>query len=131
MASGTIIVRTRTSDAELPVADAVVAFYTRGQFGGRELLALRRTDSGGRAAPVVLQAPKESDSQQPEAEDEPAPYRIVDIVADHPDYERVTVEDVQVFDGIITWQDITLLPNGAIEGAYDPEEVFHTPGQEL
>ena len=128
MARGTIITRTRTSDAELPVENAVVAYFAPGE-DGAELLAVRCTDPSGKAAPVFFDTPEGTESMQPEGQDDPTPYRVVDIVADHPDFERVTVKGVQVFDGIVTYQDIELVPLGA--DGIDPEEVFDTPRQEL
>ena len=126
MAHGTIITRTCTSDAELPVENVVVGYFAPGEDGG-ELLAVRRTDRSGRTAPAFFDTPELSESQHPEEPDDPAPYRVVDIVADHPDFDRVTVKDVQVFEGIVTYQDIELVPLGA-EGS---EEVFDTSRQEL
>lgn len=131
MASGTILIRTRTSDAFLPVENTAVAVYAPGAHDGRTLLAFRITDSSGRTAPVVLEAPSNSHSRVPEGEDAPKPYRTVDISADHPDYEPVTVDGVQVFDGVVTYQDIMLVPLGDPAAGHRPAEIFDIPGQDL
>ena len=131
MASGTIIAQTRTSDAYLPVENVTVAFFTPGQPGEQRLLAVRQSDASGKTAPVILEAPDFEESQQPEAEGAPVPYRIVDIVADHPDFERITVNGVQVFDGIVTYQDLMLVPLRAPALGNKPEEIFDTPDQNL
>lgn len=130
MASGTIIIQTRTSEASLPVEGVTVAVFEPGQRGGQNLLALRRTDSGGKAAPVVLDTPENFESLQPEGHGV-RPYRVVDIVADHPDYEQVTVDGVQVFDGIVTFQRIQMVPIGVPLPGEAPGEVIDIPGQEL
>ena len=62
---------------------------------------------------------------------DPEPYGVVDIVADHPDYNRVTVRQVQVFDGILTTQEIFLVPSPGIGVDAFPDTVYDTPDQGL
>ena len=131
MAYGTLISRVRTSDADLPVADATVAYYEAGAGGIKRLVGLRKTDRSGAAQPIELPAPDASASHQPDRTGDPAPYRTVDIVADHPEYNRVTIRQVQVFDGILTTQEISLVPSpGAGVDAF-PDVVYDTPDQGL
>ncbi len=131
MASGTIIAQTRTGDAYLPVENVTVAFYEPGERGMQHLLALRKSDSSGKTAPVVLETPALSESQQPEEAGEPAPYRVVDIAADHPGYEPIEVKGVQIFDGIVTFQDLMLVPLQDSSPDDSPEETFDTSSQDL
>lgn len=131
MASGTIITQTRTSDAYLPVENATVAFYEALAQGNGTLLALRKTDASGKTAPVELETPNLADSQQPVSVLGTKPYRTVNIIADHPGFEQITVDGIQIFDGIITYQDIMLVPNNAYVPGKRPQEVFLTPGQNL
>ena len=131
MASGTIISRVRTSDADLPIQNATVAYYEDAPGGVKRLVGLRKTDLSGMTQPIELRTPNASASQSPDASGDPEPYRTVDIAADHPDYNRVTVRGVQVFDGILTTQDITLVPSpGAGEAAF-PDTVYDTGDQGL
>ena len=131
MAFGTIISRVRMSDADLPVGNATVAYYEQGPGGEKRLVGLRKTDMSGIAQPIELSAPDASGSLRPGETGAPRPYRTVDIVADHPDYNRVTVRQVQVFDGILTTQDITLVPSpGAGVDAF-PDTVYDTGDQGL
>ena len=52
-------------------------------------------------------------------------------LADHPEYNRVTIRQVQVFDGILTTQEISLVPSpGAGVDAF-PDVVYDTPDQGL
>lgn len=131
MASGTIISQVRTSDAYLPIENATVAYYETDGRGGKRLIGLRKTDSSGKAAPIELATPGSSASQQPEEPGEPEPYRTVDIIADHPDYNRICILGVQVFDGIVTYQDIMLLPSPASGVEPFPETVYDTSDQNL
>ena len=131
MAFGTIISKVRTSDADLPIENATVAYYEEETGGRRRLVGLRKTDRSGVAQPIELSAPDAAASLQPEASGAPSPYSTVDIVADHPDFNRVTVRKVQVFDGILTTQDITLVPSpGAGVDAF-PDVVYDTGDQGL
>ena len=131
MAFGTIISQVRTSDAYLPIENATVAYYETGEGGGKRLIGLRKTDPSGKTAPIELDTPGSSASQQPEEAGDPCPFRTVDIVADHPDYNRVTVLGVQVFDGIVTNQDIMLMPSPASGVEPFPETVYDTSDQDL
>ena len=131
MASGTVISQVRTSDAYLPVENATVAYYQTDDGGRKRLVGLRKTDPSGKTAPIELDTPGFSASQQPEEAGDPAPFRTVDIVADHPDYNRVRILGVQVFDGVVTYQDIMLLPSPASGVEPFPETVYDTSDQDL
>ena len=130
MAAGTIISQVRTSEAYLPIENATVAYYEDLPGGVKRLVGLRKTDSSGRTQPIELAAPDAGKSKQPE-EGGPAPYRTVDIAADHPDYIRSVIRNVQVFDGILTNQDIMLVPAPGVGAAPFPEIVYDTGNQEL
>ncbi len=130
MASGTIISQVRTSDAYLPIENATVAYYEEAGSGAKRLVGLRKTDSSGRTQPIELSAPGAAESQRPD-DGGPAPYRVVDIVADHPDFNRSTIRNVQVFDGILTNQDIALVPSPGAGVAAFPETVYETGNQGL
>lgn len=131
MAFGTIISQVRTSDAYLPIENATVAYYENDPTGVKELVGLRKTDSSGKTQPIELSAPDASASQQPEQPGDPEPYRTVDIIADHPDFNRVTILNVQVFEGILTYQDIMLVPSPASGVEPFPGTIFNTGEQGL
>ena len=131
MAYGTLISRVRTSDADLPIENAAVAYYKAAPGGVKRLVGLRMTDRSGATQPISLNAPDASASLQPDAAGDPEPYGVVDIVADHPDYNRVTVRQVQVFDGILTSQDVVLLPSPGAGIVPFPETIYETGNQEL
>lgn len=131
MASGTIITQTRTSNASLPVENATVAYFEPAATGNLRLLALRKSDSSGKTSPVVLETPAAAASQQPDDGSSPVPFRLVNIIAEHPDYERVTIDNVQVFAGVVTLQNISFVPLPAPMMGVSPEEIIDTPAQNL
>ncbi len=130
MAFGTIISRVRTSDAELPIENATVAYYENGPGGVKRLVGLRKTDRSGITQPIELSAPDAGSSRQPDGNGA-QPFRTVDLAADHPDFNRVTVRQVQVFDGILTTQDIRLVPSPGAGTQAFPDTVYDTGDQGL
>lgn len=125
--NGTLQVRVFTSSAQLPVEGATVA-VTRPTTGGSTLLAVRVTDESGRISPISIAAPERSQSLSPGAR---RPWTPVDITAEHPDYERILVENVQIFAGITTVQELELIPLGEQPEVYNLTEVFEISGQPL
>ncbi len=131
MAFGTIISKVRTSDADLPIQNATVAYYEDASGGAKRLVGLRKTDQNGIPQPIELSAPDASASQKPDDAGDPEPYRTVDVVADHPDFNRVTVRHVQIFDGILTTQEILLVPSPGAGVDDFPDTVYNTGDQGL
>ena len=106
-ATGTILTRVFTSQAQIPVAGATVAFTQRGTEGHHTLLALRVTDANGRTAPVQVDTPDASASESPGTV---TPFAVCDIWAESPGYELLVVENVQIFAGTQTLQELGLIP---------------------
>ena len=106
-ATGTILTRVFTSQAQIPVAGATVAFTQRGPEGHHTLLALRVTDANGRTAPVQVDTPNASASESPGTV---TPFAVCDIWAESPGYELLVVENVQIFAGTQTLQELELIP---------------------
>lgn len=104
--NGFLNVRTFTSTAQLPVEDVTVT-VTQPTANGSRLIATRITDESGLIEPIAISAPDREESLQA---GNGRPFTTVDIVADHPDYERVLVENAQIFAGIDTQQEISLIP---------------------
>lgn len=126
-AYGFLTVRTYTSSAELPVAGALISVTQRSE-NGTVLLATRLTDPSGRIAPISIAAPERSDSLSP---GDAQPWTNVDITADHPDYDRVLVENAQIFPNVITEQNMELLPRSELPEAYNMTEVVDITAQPL
>lgn len=105
---GSVIARVYTSDAYLPLADAVVSFTRILDDGSRRLLAIRRTDSSGLTAPVYVETPDTSQSLTPGMS--VRPYASVDVQVEVPGYGGILAEGVQVFPGVETIQGLQLRP---------------------
>ena len=125
--NGFLTIRTYTSAAQLPVEDVTVS-VTRPDSKGTRLFATRITDESGLAGPIAIPTPDRSESLQAGVA---TPYTTVDIIADHPDYERVLVENAQVFAGVLSQQDIALIPLEARPEVFNLTETFQITPQAL
>ncbi len=125
--NGFLRVRVYTSDAQLPIEDATVSVTQPGASGSR-LLATRITDESGLIPVLTIPTPPASESQ---ASGTPSPYATVDIIVDHPDYERVLIENAQIFSDIISEQNIPLIPIEENPAVWNLTEVFPVTPQEL
>ena len=120
--NGYLSVHSFTSAARIPV-EGVTFTITQRRAQGVELLAVRIADESGRIAPVAIAAPDEAESQ--------SPFAVVDITADHPEFERILVENVQIFANITTDQNFALIPLAEQPEVWNMTEVFTIPAQEL
>ena len=126
-ATGYLTVRTYTSNAQLPIEGAAIS-VTQPTENGTHLIATRITDESGRITPIPILTPDRSESLTP---GNSHPWTSVDITADHPNYDRVLVENVQIFANIITQQNLELLPRSELPEAYNMTEVIDITGQPL
>ncbi len=127
-ATGTILTRVFTSQAQIPVAGATVAFTQRGPEGHHTLLALRVTDANGRTAPVQVDTPDASASESPGTI---TPFAVCDIWAESPGYELLVAENVQIFAGTQTLQELELIPLPEQSLTLLPETPVNVPPQNL
>lgn len=104
--TGSLIVRTFVSKAQLPVPDATVVVYTLASNGQKELLAVRTTNESGIAGPIELAA-TDSLGLTPNS---PTPYVDYQILVEHPNYQLAIFRDLQIFPGVQTIQDVPLIP---------------------
>lgn len=126
-ATGLLTVRVYTSNAELPISGATV-HVTQKTEKGDQLLATRITDESGKTTPIIIATPDRSESLTPGAA---APFTNVDITVDEPNYERALIENVQIFAGILTQQNLELLPNDAQPDAWNMTEIIPITAQPL
>ena len=126
-ATGLLTVRVYTSAAQLPIAGAAVTITQETKNGSR-LLASRITDESGKITPVRVDTPELSGSLSPGTNN---PFAIVNVLVDHPDYERVLIENVQLFPGILTQQNVDLLPISVQPEAWNMTEIIYITKQEL
>ena len=126
-ASGFLNVRVFASNAQLPIAGATVSITQAAQTGTR-LLAVRLTDESGRISTVRIDTPEKSESLSPGL---PIPFTSVDVTVDHPDYTRALLENVQIFTGIVTQQNVELIPLSARPDVHNMTDVVNTTAQGL
>lgn len=125
--TGILSVRAFASSAQLPIEGAAI-MITQPARNGVKLIASRITDRNGKITPVTIETPARSESQQSGGT---IPYTTVDITADHPDYERIVVENVQIFSGVLSRQNLEMLPVDSRPGTWNMTEIFEISGQEL
>ena len=104
---GSVLVRVYTSRAQIPVPDASVTLTRPTQDGRSDLIALRVTDESGLIQPISIPAPAAARSTHPGPEH---PYATCDIQVEHPDFQMLRVENVQIFSGVETLQVAELIP---------------------
>ena len=127
-AQGYLVAFAYTSDAMIPIEDATVTVTLRTASGLTELLAIRLTDESGRTGQLTIPTPDLSASQSPSRE---RPFTSVDITAEHPLYERILVEEVQIFPDTVTTQNLQMIPLDEAPEAWNQTEIFEVPPQNL
>lgn len=124
-ATGYIQVHAYTSYAQLPLENvAVTVTATDGT-----AIAMRLTDRSGRIAPIEIPVPDRSESLIPNPDEKP--FTSVNLYARSKGYEQFEMEDVQVFAGIVTDQDLAMIPLSELPNRWDQTAVFLTPPQNL
>lgn len=110
-ATGTLSVRVFTSRAQLPLEGATVVVAQRGEGSRYELLSIQNTDSSGLIRPVTIDAPPPGESTSPGGLPGPGlPFALCDVWAEQPGYIMLHVENVQIFPGVETMQNMALIP---------------------
>jgi len=125
--TGYLAVRVYTSQAQLPIEGATVT-VTQPTPNGTKLLATRITDRSGNITPVAIETPNKEESLQAGIR---IPFTSVDITADYPNYERILVENAQVFSGVLSQQNLELIPIEERPEFFNLTEVFQVTSQEL
>ena len=106
MQIGYIKARVYTSDAQIPIKNAVFNVYTADE-NKYVLLGTRITDEEGHTTVIPVKTPDSSLSQYQGNAD---PFTTVSIRIDHPDFRTYIVNGVQVFGGQVSIQEAFLLP---------------------
>ena len=105
--TGSLVVRTYTSQAQLPVSGATVIISSRSKDGRHNLYSIQTTDESGNTKPFQLSAPDEALSMSP---GQATPFSDYSLVVEHPGYFLATFEQLQVFPGVETVQNVPLVP---------------------
>lgn len=123
--TGYIQVRAFTSTAQFPLRDtAITITATDGT-----AIAMRLTDRNGLITPIEIPVPDREESLQPDPAE--LPYTVVNLYARKRGYEQVESENLQVFPGTTTYQELELIPLSELPGSWDQTAIFDTPPQNL
>lgn len=126
---GNIISYAFTSAGRIPLSEVVVRVLRENEQNGTDdLVSVRLTDRDGKTTAVEIETPPLADSQSPGNE---VPFSIVTMTAEAPGYERIRVENVQVFPNTQTIQNFRMIPLNANADYLSPEELFIIPPQNL
>lgn len=123
---GYIQVHAYTAKAQLPLRNVAIA-VTNDQ---GKIIALRMTNSSGKIdRPVEIQVPIPAAGLSPNTGI--VPYTTVNLYAKVADYEEIEANNIQVFPGIITVQDLQMIPLSELPQYQNQVEIFNTPAQNL
>lgn len=123
---GYLQVRAFVSSARIPLANVAVSVQTP----QGTLLAARLTNRSGMLdAPIPIEVPNRSAGLIPDTG--VVPFTQVNLFARKEAYEQIESENVQIFPGVITTQNLPMIPLAEFPDAYDKSEIFNTPPQNL
>lgn len=125
-AIGYIQVHAYTSKGRIPLQDVAVTITdTTGK-----ATAMRLTNrSGILDAPVEVAVPEVSAGQTPDTGI--TPFTQLNLYARLENYETIEIENLQVFPGTITIQNLEMIPLSELPDSWNKLEIFHTPPQNL
>lgn len=124
-ATGYIQVHAYASYAQLPLENVAITVTS----SDGTAIAMRLTDRNGQIAPIEIPVPDRSESQAPEPGERP--YTVVNLYAHLKGYEQVEAENLQVFAGTTTNQNLEMVPLSELPNQWDQYVVFNTPPQNL
>lgn len=127
--SGKLAVRVFVSRAQLPVEGATVVITQKTGNGKYRVVSLQETDRNGAIRPITVPTPQVEESTSPNAG--AVPFTQCDIWVEHEGYELMVVEDVQVFPGEVSLQQVELDPLVRGEGWTQQTQVRPIPAQTL
>ena len=105
--TGSLAVRVFTSLAQLPVSGATVIISSRAEDNRHNIFSVQTTDSSGSTKSFPLDAPDLALSESPGGA---PPFSNYSLVVEHPGYYLATFEKMQIFPGIETVQNVSLVP---------------------
>lgn len=124
-ATGYIQVHAYSSFAEVPLKGVAIAVTAT----DGTALALRLTDRSGFVEPIPIPTPDPSESQEPNPGE--TPFAVVNLYAALRQYVPISIENLQIFPGTTTVQDLQLIPLSEVPNARDESETFDTLPQNL
>ena len=124
--TGYIQVHAYASRAQIPLQNVAVVITDK----NGSAIAMRLTNRSGRLdEPVSIAVPDRAASESPNSGI--IPFSSVNLYARLENYEEIIAENVQVFPGVITDQDLELIPLAEFPETWNKAEIFNTPAQNL
>lgn len=124
--TGYIQVRAYESNAVIPLKDVSVTITdTSGA-----TIAMRLTNRNGTLdAPIAIETPDRNAGESPNTG--VIPFTAVNLFARTENYEEISIENLQVFPGITTLQNLEMIPLSELPQNWTKSELFDTPAQNL
>lgn len=123
--TGYIQVHAYTSYAQLPLENVAITVTTP----DGTAIAMRLTDRSGRIAPIAVPVPDKAESQSPDPPERP--FTAVNLYAHLRGYEKIEAENLQLFAGTVTLQNLEMIPLSELPGSWNQTAIFDTPPQNL
>ena len=124
-AIGYIQVRAYTSTAQFPLKDVAITVTA----SDGTAIAMALTDRNGQIKQIPIPVPDREASLSPNPGEKP--FTSVNLFARARGYEQAEYENLQIFPGIITNQNVELIPLSELPGAWNQTAIFDTPPQNL
>lgn len=104
---GYLTVRTSAAFLAIPIADAVIAVRTVAEDGSTSIFAILKTNESGETQTIEIPAPPQSNSLSPGGK---TPYSLVNIEVNAEGYYSVAMQNVPIFPGITSTQNVNMIP---------------------
>lgn len=114
-----------TSFAQLPLENVAITVTTT----DGTAIAMRLTDRSGRITPISVPVPDKAESQAPDPGE--IPFTSVNLYAHLRGYEKIEAENLQLFAGTVTLQNLEMVPLAELPGSWSQTVIFDTPPQNL
>ena len=124
-ALGYIQVFAYASRARIPLEDVAVTITSQ----NNSAISMGLTDKSGKFGPIELSVPDKNESLDPDPPQRP--FTTVNIYARLNNFEQIEANDVQVFAGIITTQNLEMIPLAELPSQWNKTEQYNTPPQNL
>ena len=109
----------------MPLKDTAIVVTA----GDGTAIAMRLTNRSGQINPIAIPVPDLAESQTPDPGQ--TPFTVVNLYARKPGYEQVEAENLQVFAGTTTVQNLELVPLSELPEDWGQTILFDTPPQNL
>ena len=127
MQTGYIRARVFTSDAQIPIENAVLTVYTSDE-NETTLIGVRVSDNEGKTDVIPVEAP---DSYLSQSQGNINPFATVNARVDHPEYRSFLVNGAQVFAGQISIIEAEMTPADRNVPVDSRAEIFDVSKQNL